>query len=170
MATINCLVKKDLLDVYQADVETDHDVHEYCPVGVLVTEADGQFLFLQSAEGEWGMPGGRIAEGEDLVIGLLRNVQSQTGISRFAVTVRKFCLTSQLPTQSRPHGYLLGEHDYYFHGVCLGRPTLKYDAKEFVAARWLVPSAAYGLLNSLPDKGSRRVREMRFAFEQALAA
>lgn len=47
----------------------------------VIYNADGKVLLLRESNGEWGLPGGGVDHGEDIVAGLTRELQEELGVA-----------------------------------------------------------------------------------------
>lgn len=53
---------------------------------VLLQRPSGGILMLEDCDGRWGLPGGRLNEGETWLEGLQREVREETGIEHFTLS------------------------------------------------------------------------------------
>lgn len=105
-------------------------------VGGLVTNSNGEVLLMKErisvtaqAHGLWKLPGGLVDPGEDLVVGVAREVREETGVEAKAEGI--------LSVHHR-HGYRHGISDLYFVIKMSAKTTdIQADPRETVAVTWM---------------------------------
>jgi len=98
-------------------------VHVVCVSGLFV-DAAGRLILVREEDRGWGLPGGRVEQGEGLVEAMLREAREETGC---AVRVERLCAVETRVTA--PHMVL-----FTFRGVHLvGEPG---GGDEVAEAAW----------------------------------
>lgn len=111
-------------------------------------EHDGQFVVLQRAAVEsnphtWGLPAGKVEEGETLAEAMLREVYEETGVRVPRSALRFF------DSRFVRHGDR--DFEYHMYAATLDlRPSITLDDNEHQDYRWVSPEGAKDL-DLIPD-------------------
>ncbi len=117
-------------------------------VGALIHDGNGHVLMVRTHKwgNRWGIPGGKIEQGESSTAALRREILEETGLElrdiKFALV--QDCIHS--PEFQRPEHFLLLN---YVGRATTTAVTLNDEAEEF---RWLVPAEALALNLNQPTR------------------
>jgi len=104
----------------------------HCSVAGTICNVDGEVLILQSSDnkhhrGLWGLPAGKLEEGEEPLAGAIRETWEETSIELKEAT---FLCTA----------WVSGPIDFYFHLYETSletKPPVALNAREHCAYQWL---------------------------------
>jgi len=120
----------------------------------------GRFLIVQEGKkgyrGQWGLPGGRVHEGETFLEAAHREMAEETGFE-----IRPIGITRIMRYRSQ-----IGSHVLRMNLVAeITGGSLRFDGLEILDARWVTPEE----FDSIPDAELRTPRAARVAVDDLRA-
>lgn len=79
-------------------------------------------------KGKWGLPGGKIDEGETFDAALAREIEEETGIAQNKYTFQKLKIIHEIPTSSCKHIYRITLKETIH--------KIRFDPAEVIESKW----------------------------------
>jgi len=118
-------------------------------VGALIRNPSGECLFVKTQKwgGRWGIPGGKVEYGENLVSALKREMKEETGLSVSKPQLLMIQEAIENPQFYRPRHFILANYQVYC--TRKAQVELNYESQDL---KWLKPQEALRLNLNQPTR------------------